>query len=91
MILQPLVENSIKYAVSATTRPVTIRIRAQAVGDLLVLSVADDGPGLPPGDHRTAGGTGSGWPMSAAVWPRASARRRGWKAAPFPPGAMPAY
>lgn len=60
MILQPLVENSIKYAVSATTRPVTIRIRAQAVGDLLVLSVADDGPGLPPGDHRTAGGTGIG-------------------------------
>jgi outer membrane biosynthesis protein TonB len=29
MILQPLVENSIKYAVSATTRPVTIRISAR--------------------------------------------------------------
>jgi signal transduction histidine kinase len=46
MILQPLVENSIKYAVSATTRPVTVSIRARMSGGLLVLTVADDGPGL---------------------------------------------
>jgi len=45
MILQPLVENSVKYAVAATSRPVTIRIAAHANGDRLVLSVADDGPG----------------------------------------------
>ncbi|WP_333839649.1 histidine kinase [Novosphingobium sp.] len=56
MILQPLVENSIKYAVSATTRPVTISIRAQAVADLLVLTVADDGPGT----AVVGGGTGIG-------------------------------
>ena len=64
MILQPLVENSIKYAVSATTRPVTISIRARMSGDLLVLTVADDGPGLhgAGADHATvpAGGTGIG-------------------------------
>ncbi|WP_432787819.1 sensor histidine kinase [Novosphingobium rhizosphaerae] len=64
MILQPLVENSIKYAVSATTRPVTISIRARMSGGLLVLTVADDGPGLdghgaePAG--IPAGGTGIG-------------------------------
>lgn len=45
MILQPLVENSIKYGVSATTRPVTIRISAREAGGFLVLTVADDGPG----------------------------------------------
>lgn len=45
MILQPLVENSIKYAVSTTIRPVTIRISAREAGGFLILSVADDGPG----------------------------------------------
>jgi len=56
MILQPLVENSIKYAVSATTRPVTIRITAREAEGLLVLTVADDGPAGP----SAPGGTGIG-------------------------------
>jgi len=45
MILQPLVENSIKYAVSTTIRPVTIRISAREAGGFLILNVSDDGPG----------------------------------------------
>jgi len=45
MILQPLVENSIKYAVAATNRPVTVTIAAAAEAGFLVLSVNDDGPG----------------------------------------------
>ncbi len=45
MILQPLVENSVKYAVAPLSRPVTIRIEARAEGSQLVLSVTDDGPG----------------------------------------------
>jgi len=45
MILQPLVENSIKYAVAATTRAVTITIAARSEGGRLVLTVSDDGPG----------------------------------------------
>jgi LytS/YehU family sensor histidine kinase len=56
MILQPLVENSVKYAVSATSSPVTIRISAREAGDKLILTVSDDGPGKPDG----AGGTGIG-------------------------------
>ena len=56
MILQPLVENSIKYGVSASTRPVTIRIAAQEAGGKLVLTVADDGPGK----TSQNGGTGIG-------------------------------
>jgi LytS/YehU family sensor histidine kinase len=45
MILQPLVENSIKYAVAATTRAVTVSIVACAQGNQLMLTVSDDGPG----------------------------------------------
>jgi hypothetical protein len=56
MILQPLVENSIKYGVSASTRPVTLRIAAEEAGGQLVLTVADDGPGK----SGQAGGTGIG-------------------------------
>lgn len=45
MILQPLVENSVKYAVAATQRPVTIAIEARREGGQLVVAVHDDGPG----------------------------------------------
>ena len=45
MILQPLVENSVKYGVSQSSRPVTVTITAHADGNELVLRVADDGPG----------------------------------------------
>jgi two-component sensor histidine kinase len=45
MILQPLVENSIKYAVAATTRAVTVSIAARGEGNRLILTVSDDGPG----------------------------------------------
>ncbi len=45
LILQPLVENAVKHAVAATNRPVTITISARTVGNILRLSVSDDGPG----------------------------------------------
>ena len=45
MILQPLVENAVRYGVAPVARPVTIRIAARADGPMLVLEVADDGPG----------------------------------------------
>jgi hypothetical protein len=44
MILQPLIENSVKYAVSATTRPVTLTVAAREEYGCLVIEVADDGP-----------------------------------------------
>jgi signal transduction histidine kinase len=49
MILQPLVENSVKYAVSAVARPVTITIGAHEELGGLVITVSDNGPGVPPG------------------------------------------
>jgi len=43
MILQPLVENSVKYGVAASRTPVTIAITAAVDGAMLVLTVSDDG------------------------------------------------
>lgn len=59
MILQPLVENSVKYAVAATHNPVTVAISARREGGQLVVSVSDDGPGVKPGAH-SGGAAGCG-------------------------------
>ena len=45
LILQPLVENSIRHAVAHTSRPVRVCIRAWAEAAILHLSIEDDGPG----------------------------------------------
>lgn len=47
LILQPLVENAIKYGVSRTSRPVTVSISAHSEGDQLILTIHDDGDPLP--------------------------------------------
>ena len=57
MLLQPLIENSIKYAISQSERGGTIRISAQVREVTLVLQVADDGPGLPMLDGESDGST----------------------------------
>lgn len=55
-ILQPLVENAVKYAVARSTGTVTVRIGARMMGSRFVLSVTDDGDmGVKP-----AAGTGTG-------------------------------
>lgn len=57
MILQPLVENAVKYAVAVVARPVTITICASEEYGRLVLTVSDDGPGAAKG---SASGFGIG-------------------------------
>jgi signal transduction histidine kinase len=49
LILQPLVENSLKYAIAPREEGGRLRIIAQLDGANLKLVVADDGPGLPVG------------------------------------------
>ncbi|MFM5916748.1 MAG: sensor histidine kinase [Novosphingobium sp.] len=44
LILQPLVENAVRYAVAPTAKPVTVTIAARQEGGQLVLEVRDDGP-----------------------------------------------
>jgi two-component system LytT family sensor kinase len=57
LILQPLVENAIKYGVSRTSSPVTIRISARAEGDELRIAVTDSGD-QPPTDADRGSGIG---------------------------------
>jgi hypothetical protein len=59
LILQPLVENAVKYGVSRSKKPVTIRIRASESELGLLLSVEDDGDPLPTPIDRP-NGTGVG-------------------------------
>lgn len=83
MILQPLVENSVKYAVSPVSRPVTITLSAREEFDRLVITVGDDGPGVPQG---TTHGFGIGL---ANVRDRLEARFGsdiGFSSAPVPGG-----
>ena len=48
LILQPLVENSIRHGLDAGRGDLTVRIVARRIhGDRLELSVSDDGPGFP--------------------------------------------
>ncbi len=59
LLLQPLVENAIKYAVTPQEEGADIRISARRSGEWLELAVADTGPGI--GEQRpTPGGTGVG-------------------------------
>jgi len=51
LILQPLVENAIKYGVSRTTRPVTITISVKADDGWMTISVDDDGEDSPTTEH----------------------------------------
>jgi len=59
LLLQPIVENAIKYAVTPSEDGADIVVDARRMGDRLVITIADTGPGLaatPP----DAGGTGVG-------------------------------
>ncbi|MEZ5503796.1 MAG: histidine kinase [Halioglobus sp.] len=60
LLLQPLVENAIKYAISQAINGGSIAISATVAGEKLILSVADDGPGLElrRGSPRKGGGVG---------------------------------
>lgn len=58
MLLQPLVENAVKYAVAPAAGSAQIWLGAREEGGRLILFVEDDGPGIDP--HRTRR-EGVGW------------------------------
>jgi two-component system, LytTR family, sensor kinase len=59
LLLQPLIENAIKYAVSPREQGGRIRIGGHVTGGMLQLEVSDDGPGMVDAT-RLANGRGVG-------------------------------
>lgn len=51
LILQPLIENAIKYAISPSEDGGSLRISAKVQGQTLVLQLSDTGPGLGNGNN----------------------------------------
>jgi hypothetical protein len=60
LVLQPLVENAVKFAVACSRAPVTITLRARAAAGALVVVVEDDGRPQSPSDEPTPAGLGVG-------------------------------
>lgn len=60
LILQPLVENAIKFAISQAVNGGTIRIEAKVFAGNLLIEVADDGPGIDTFSHNHPTGSGVG-------------------------------
>lgn len=48
LLLQPLVENALKHSIAVRPDGGRVQVRAERRGDVLRVSVQDDGPGLPP-------------------------------------------
>nr|WP_137677101.1 histidine kinase [Parerythrobacter lutipelagi] len=70
MLLQPLVENAIKYAVSPQEEGARISLSARLVGQRLRVTVSDTGPGLPADGQRHSlpdALTGQGHTVSTGV------------------------
>lgn len=59
LILQPLVENAVKYGVAKSKKPVTVRISAYEEAGRLHIKVKDDGE-APPAADEDNGSTGVG-------------------------------
>ncbi len=57
-VLQPLVENAIKYGQETNARRVTVRVLAQREEDNLVIQVLNTGRWVIPDPHRQTGGVG---------------------------------
>ena len=55
LILQPLVENALHHGIAARAGPGRVEIKAYRRGDVLLLSVSDDGRGLPQATTERVG------------------------------------
>ena len=60
LILQPLIENSMKYAISPSENGGTIIISAKVRNQMLLLTLSDNGPGLSNGSTSRKGSNGVG-------------------------------
>jgi two-component system LytT family sensor kinase len=60
LLLQPLVENAIKYAIAQSINGGSIKIAARTFAGELLLEVIDDGPGMSTPNGRSSGRRGVG-------------------------------
>ena len=67
MLLQPLVENAIKYAVSTQEEGAQIALTARVIGDRLRLTVEDTGPGMDDSPRDPSAPALPGKPVSTGV------------------------
>lgn len=67
MLLQPLVENAIKYAVSTQEEGAQITLTARVIGERLRLTVEDTGPGVDDAPRDAARDAAIGRPVSTGV------------------------
>ena len=69
LVLQPLVENALTHGLAPRRGPGHLEVSCQRRADWLVLSVEDDGAGLPPaGDVREGTGIGNTRARLAAMF-----------------------
>jgi len=59
LLLQPLIENAVKYAIAPREEGGSIRVEGRIRSGMLEMSVADDGPGM-SGESGTTNGRGVG-------------------------------
>ena len=62
LLLQPLVENAIKYAVTPQEEGADIAVDAQRIGDRVLITGSDTGPGPQEQTHAAVQSTGVGLP-----------------------------
>jgi two-component system LytT family sensor kinase len=55
LILQPIVENAVRHGIEPHARQGHIELRGKREGDRIVLTVSDNGAGIPPGGPKREG------------------------------------
>lgn len=85
LLLQPLVENAMKYAVEPSVSPVTVSIQARPVGDCIRFEVVDRGKSV-TGEVRPMPGLGVGLAATRDRLRLAYGRRATLSASPRPDG-----
>jgi len=86
LLLQPLVENAIKYAVTPQEEGAEIAVTARLIGERVHISVTDTGPGLNETQPRTTFSTGVGLANIRERLTQAFGPRHRFEAHPGPGG-----
>jgi two-component system LytT family sensor kinase len=76
MLLQPLVENSIRHGIAKSLGPGTIHIESKRLDGLVRISVRDNGPGFPATCNANGNGNGNGKPKGGLGLGNTRARLR---------------